>query len=216
MNKLTNENNLFPLLNISRHRMGIDGKGVTTLVSGAGCLLHCKWCINRRLLSNVKPTMVTADELYEKVRIDDLYYQATGGGVTFGGGESLLQAGFFHGFREKCGNLWRLCAETSLAVDKGLVAQAAETIDEFIVDCKDMNPEIYHSYTGGDLSLFKNNLIFLVDKIGSEKIVVRVPLIPEFNTEKDRDKSVEELKNLGITRFDVFDYVRKGVGDNEG
>ena len=86
-------------------------------------------------------------------------------------------------------------------------------IDEYIVDIKDMNPEIYHSYTGGDLSLFKNNLIFLVDKIGSEKIVVRVPLIPEFNTEKDRDKSVEELKNLGITRFDVFDYVRKGVGD---
>ena len=189
--------------------MGIDGKGVTTLVSGAGCLLHCKWCINRRLLSTVKPTPVTADELYEKVRIDDLYFRATGGGITFGGGESLLQAGFFNSFREKCGDDWRLCAETSLAVDKELVALAAETIDEFIVDCKDMNPEIYHSYTGVDFSLFKDNLAFLTDRIGSEKIVVRVPLIPEFNTEKDRDKSVEKLKNMGITRFDVFDYVKK-------
>ena len=64
--------------------------------------------------------MVTADDLYEMVRGDDLYFRATGGGITFGGGEALLQADFFAAFRAKCKNDWRLCAETSLAVDRML------------------------------------------------------------------------------------------------
>lgn len=200
---------LFPLLNISRHRMLVDGTGVTTLVCGAGCPLSCKWCINKTLLAKYKPEMVTANELYERVRIDDLYYRSTGGGITFGGGEALLQADFFAAFREKCGTDWKLCAETSLAVEQGIVDLASETIDEFIVDCKDMNPEIYHSYTGGDQKLMEHNLCFLIDKIGPERMVVRVPLIPDYNSEDDRQKSILRLKELGVTRLDVFNYVRR-------
>ncbi len=208
--QITDEKKLFPLLNISRHRMGIDGKGVTTLISGAGCPLQCKWCINRRLLSDGNPEMVTAEELFQKVRIDDLYFRATGGGITFGGGEALLHACFFHDFRRECGDEWHLCAETSLAVSQDLVAIAAEVIDEFIIDCKDMNPEIYHSYTKGNLNIFKTNLCYLLDRIGPDRIIVRVPLIPEFNTGKDRDNSIECLKQLGVTRFDIFEYVLSG------
>ncbi len=198
---------LFPLLNISRHRMGIDGRGVTTLVCGAGCPLSCRWCINKRLLAEGRPQMVTADELFEMVRGDDLYYRATGGGITFGGGEALLQADFFASFRVKCKDEWRLCAETSLAVDRDKVDLASEAIDEFIVDCKDMNPEIYHSYTGGNHQLMKKNLIFLIEKLGPERVVVRVPLIPEYNTEADRQKSISRLREFGVTRIDIFDYV---------
>ena len=84
----------FPLLALSRLRMGTDGKGVTTLVVGAGCPLSCRYCINRRLLKEAPQKSVTAEELLESVRIDDLYFRATGGGVTFGGGESLLHAEF--------------------------------------------------------------------------------------------------------------------------
>ena len=186
--------------------MGIDGKGVTTLVSGVGCPLHCHFCINRRLLENVKPRPVTAGELYEMVKCDDLYFQATGGGVTFGGGESLLNAEFFSSFRDICGAKWRLCAETSLAVPPEMVELSSETIDEFIVDCKDMNPDIYRAYTGGMQELMEKNLIFLLERIGAERIVVRIPLIPDFNTREDRQKSLARLKELGVTRFDVFEY----------
>ncbi len=153
--------------------------------------------------------MVTADDLYEMVRGDDLYFRATGGGITFGGGEALLQADFFAAFRAKCKNDWRLCAETSLAVDRDIVDLASESIDEFIVDCKDMDPGIYHSYTGGNHQLMESNLVFLLQKIGPERVVVRVPLIPDYNTLKDRESSISRLKELGVTRLDVFDYVRK-------
>ncbi len=207
IDSLSCKERLFPLLNISRHRMGIDGQGVTTLVSGAGCPLACKWCINNKLLTEVRAEMVTARELYERVRCDDLYFCATGGGITFGGGESLLQAEFFSSFREECGKEWRLCAETSLALPKDIVDIATDTIDEFIVDIKDMNPEIYRAYTGGDQAVMEKNLIFLLDKVGPERIFVRVPLIPDFNTPKDRQNSLLRLKELGVTRFDVFEYI---------
>ncbi len=194
-------------MNISRLRIGIDGKGVTTLVSSVGCPLHCQYCINKKILAANKFENVTAKELVGRVRGDHLYYCATGGGVTFGGGESLLQASFFSYFRKECPEEWRLCAETSLSVSQETVALAAESIDEFIVDCKDMDPEIYHNYTGGDESLMESNLRFLIGRAGPERVVVRVPLIPDYNDGEKREKSIERLKAIGVERMDIFSYV---------
>ncbi|MBR2653322.1 MAG: radical SAM protein, partial [Lachnospiraceae bacterium] len=101
----------FPLLALARLRMGTDGKGVTTLAAGAGCPLSCRYCINKRLLKEAPREDVTAEELIEKIRIDDLYFRATGGGVTFGGGESLLHAAFIGRFKELCPPEWRIAAE---------------------------------------------------------------------------------------------------------
>ena len=84
---------------------------------------------------------------------------------------------------------------------------ALPAVDEFIVDCKDMNPDIYRRYTGGDAQLMKDNLEFLLKSCGAERIIVRVPRIPGFNTAEDQRKSVEALKKMGVTRLDLFDYV---------
>lgn len=187
--------------------MGIDGKGVTALVAGAGCPLRCRWCINKKLLAENRGTPVTAEELNEKVKRDDLYFRATGGGVTFGGGESLLHTDFYERFREVCSPEWKLCAETSLAVPRKNLEKAVKSIDAFIVDCKDMDPEIYHAYTGGEHSLMVENLRFLLANADPERIVVRLPLIPEFNTEEMRERSAEQLKAMGVKHLDIFSYV---------
>ena len=202
---------LFPLLGISRHRLTVDGEGVTSLVSGAGCPLRCRWCINQELLSRAKATEVTAAELYERVRGDDLYFRATGGGITFGGGESLLHAPFFAPFRAQCGDAWRLYAETSLAVPRENVALAAETIDGFIVDCKDTDPETYRAYTGGDEALMEENLRFLLAAVGPERVLVRVPLIPEYNTREAQRRSRDARRAMGVTRLELFDYILKPI-----
>ena len=197
----------YPLLALARLRMGIDGDGITTLVAGAGCPLHCRWCINERLLREAAPEQITAAQLLERVRIDDLYFRATGGGITFGGGEPLLHAEFLRQFRSLAPAEWKIRLETSLSVPEELVIPAVEAADEFIVDCKDMNPEIYRRYTGGDHSLMVSNLRRLLDRTGPEHIVVRVPFIPDYNTAEDQANSVSSLKALGITRFDLFSYV---------
>lgn len=201
------ENIFFPLLATSRLRMGTDGKGVTTLVAGAGCPLSCQYCINKRLLKEAPIKRVTAEELIEKVRIDDLYFRATGGGVTFGGGESLLHSAFICRFRELCPPEWRIAAETSLAVPRENLPPVLAAVDEFVVDCKDMDPDTYHRYTGGDAGLMMDNLKFLLASCGADRILVRVPRIPGFNSEEDQIKSAETLRKMGFTRLDLFDYV---------
>ena len=198
---------LFPLLSLARLRMGSDGAGVTTLVAGAGCPLRCRWCINQRLLREASPEPVTAQELLRRVEVDDLYFRATGGGVTFGGGEALLHAAFIRRFRELCPAEWRINAETSLAVPRELVIQAADAVDLFLVDCKDTDDANYRRYTGGDVSLMRENLRYLLARRGPEAVTVRVPRIPEYNTAEDQQRSADRLRAMGVTRLDLFDYV---------
>ncbi len=200
----------YPLLSLSRLRMGIDGPGVTTLIAGAGCPLRCRWCINRRLLREAPAELVTAQELYERVRIDDLYFRASGGGVCFGGGEALLHADFLRAFRAVCPEEWKICAETSLAVDPALVRTAAEAVDHFIVDCKDMDEAVYRRYTGGDGALMKANLRLLLELVGPARIRVRVPLIPGYNTPAQQARSAALLRDMGVTEPELFEYVIKG------
>ena len=198
---------LYPLLGLARHRIGIDGNGVTTLIAGGGCPLKCRWCINKDILRKKPASMVTAEDLFERVRIDDLYFRATGGGVTFGGGESLLHAAFIKRFRDLCPPDWTVRAETSLAVSEEAVRTAAYAVDEFIVDCKDLDPVRYRNYTGGDVSLMMDNLRLLLDLAGRQRIAVRVPVIPVYNTVSDRNRNAGILRDMGFDRLDLFEYV---------
>jgi len=196
-----------PVITCSRLRMQLDGQGITTLVCFHGCPLRCRWCINPFSFDpKTRRTLMTPAQLYEKVRIDNLYFLATGGGVTFGGGEPLLYPEFLLEFRRICGPQWHLCAETSLNAPWKNVEAAAEAMDVFYVDCKDLNPEIYRRYTGRDNQQAVQNLAKLASRVGSERIVVRLPLIPEFNTEADRQKSLGQLREMGLTQFDLFTY----------
>lgn len=199
-----------PVIGISRHRLGTDGKGVTTLVGFYGCPLRCRYCLNpHSFAEGTKRTLMTPEELYGRVKVDQLYFLATGGGVTFGGGEPLLYPEFLRRFRELCGEHWRLCAETSLSVPREAVLEAAEVIDEFIIDCKDTDPRVYRAYTGRENGLMLENLEMLLRHVPSERILLRLPLIPDFNDEDHRIRSEERLSQMGITRFDRFSYVIK-------
>ena len=73
------------IANISRHRLS-DGKGITTLVAFQGCMLHCRYCLNPNAIDFMgDASEFTCMSLYEAVKIDDLYFKATGGGITFVG-----------------------------------------------------------------------------------------------------------------------------------
>lgn len=196
-----------PVITCDRHRIVTDGVGVTTLVCFHGCPLRCKYCINPfSFAPDTRWADMTAEQLYQKVKIDELYFLATGGGVTFGGGEPLLYPGFLQEFRRLCGRDWHLCAETSLNVPWEHVQQAAECIDVFYVDVKDTDPDIYFNYTGQKNALVLDNLKRLVEQVGPNRIVVRLPLIPNFNTNENRDRSQTLLSAMGLTRFDRFSY----------
>lgn len=199
-----------PIITCARHRMQIDGKGVTTLVLFYGCPLRCRWCLNSYSFSpDTQRKVMTTEELYHKVKIDNLYFLATGGGITFGGGEPLLYPDFLAEFCGICPDSWNMCVETSLSVPWENILAIANYIDIFYIDCKDSNPEIYERYTGSQNDLMIDNLKKLLSIVPAERIILRLPLIPSYNTEDDRQKSLEFFKAMGITQFDEFTYIVK-------
>lgn len=195
------------IFGISRHRLTTDGEGVTTLVAFNDCPLRCKYCLNKASWELDKGRDYTPEILFEEVKIDQLYFLATHGGVTFGGGEPLLQVEFIKAFRELCGPQWQILVETSLNVPFENVQTIDPILDGYIVDIKDMNPEIYQAYTGKDNSIVLTNLEWLLNSGDPNRIMVRVPHIPEFNTDEDVAKSKEHLTAMGVKNIDEFYYI---------
>lgn len=200
------------IIGICRHRLTTDGEGVTTLVAFHGCPLRCKYCLNPQSLSNSEQfPHYDASSIFEETRIDQLYFIATGGGITFGGGEPCLRSDIITKFRTICGNEWKLTLETSLNVEPSQFATLLPIIDHFIIDIKDMNPDIYQRYTGRDNKNVIANLQQLIDNNRQCDTIIRIPLIPKFNTPTDQEKSKAQLKAMGFKQFDIFTYSTKNA-----
>ena len=196
-----------PLIGISRHRLTTDGEGVTTLVAFHGCPLRCKYCLNPQSLhSEGIWKHYDCMQLYEEVRLDELYFLATHGGITFGGGEPCLQSDFIYEFRQLYGQEWQLSVESSLNVPQENIEKLLPVIDYYIIDIKDINNDIYQQYTGKENEKVLNNLHYLIEHGKNEQIIVRTPIIPVYNSESDVDNSIRLLKEMGITQFDRFTY----------
>ena len=197
-----------PFIAINRHRLTTDGEGVTTLVGFHGCPLHCQYCLNAQCLqADGVWCRLTPGELYSEVEIDDLYFVATGGGICFGGGEPLLRSDFIKAFAEIMNPEWKLTIETSLNVPLKNVKAIASLVQMWYVDIKDMNPDIYKAYGCKENKQVVSNLQWLAANGYADKVIIRLPLIPEYNTDEDRQQSQQQLEKMGFTNFDKFNYI---------
>jgi len=199
------------IIGISRHRLSTDGEGVTTLVAFHGCPLRCRYCLNPQSLGDSdRFKEYTPQSLYDEVKIDELYFIATNGGVTFGGGEPALRPDFIRCFHELCVPSWKLTLETSLNVPHDNIEALLPVVDSWIIDIKDMNADIYRQYTGKDNSRVLSNLRLIADSGRQNGCMIRLPLIPDYNTDNDREESRKALSELGYSKFDLFIYqIRK-------
>ena len=197
-----------PLIGICRHRLTTDGQGVTTLVAFHGCPLCCRYCLNEQCLrADGVWQQMDAQQILDEVIIDDLYFKATNGGVTFGGGEPLLRSDEIVTFCQLRPSDWHIAIETSLNVDLCHLQAVVPYIDHYIIDVKDMNPDIYRRYTSADNSQVLDNLHWLIAHIDAQKITIRLPHIPDYNTLTDIAQSRSQLESMGFTIFDSFEYV---------
>lgn len=200
---------LAKLIGIERHRITTDGQGVTTLVAFHGCTLHCIYCLNPQCLNqDIVCRCVTPEDLLEEVSVDSLYFIATGGGITFGGGEPLLNSAFITEFSKIANHQWRINIETSLNASTHLLESIMPCISHYYIDIKDMNPQIYNAYTTGFNGIVKRNLQLLASKVSPDNVTIRLPHIPGFNNENDILESKKELKQMGFVNFDTFEYVK--------
>ena len=196
------------IMKLSRFRMWSDGEGISTLVAFWGCPLHCKYCANSACHKEDTPKKsYNPPELVNKLKQDDIYYKMTGGGIVFGGGEPLMQAEFIREVCKLADSMWQKRIETSLFAEWGKICLLLEDIDEWIIDIKDLNPQIYMNYTGKDNYIVIQNLNKLIAYVPKEKILIRVPYISGFNLVDDVERSVKELEVMGFSRIDRFEYV---------
>lgn len=202
----------FSILGIDRHRIKTDGRGITSLVALAGCPLSCPYCINKELLAdNKRLEKISPRELVERLAIDHCYFLYTNGGVTFGGGEPLLQSEPIAAFAEVCPKEWNITIETSLNVPPERLEPFLNGRFSFIIDVKAMQEDIYYKYTGMKNTQVIQNLQKVRESIPQENYVVKVPVIPKYSTEKDVEESVRTLRKLGIGKENIvtFTYLER-------
>lgn len=193
--------------------MGTDGSGITTLVTFMGCPLKCKYCLNKKCHEPIYEAdgktlrngimLLTPQELYDLVKTDNIYFQSTGGGICFGGGEPTLYKDFIIEFKKICGDKWKITLETSLRCSYNTIQDLSPVVDHWIVDIKSMNPFIYEEYTGV-MSGVLQHLYSLKELVSPDKITIKVPHIPGFNDDEDLDSDIDEIK-----RRYRFENIRK-------
>lgn len=204
------------LTNIQRFSLH-DGPGIRTTVFCKGCSLRCPWCANPENLEpqpegyvkDGKPGIygqfVTCEELYGEVMKDALFYrqkgQGTGlealpGGVTWSGGEALLQADALKPLFQKLREAGvHQCVETCLFIPVDKLAIAMQYIDLFYVDIKILDKERCRSVLRGDLERYLTNVETLF--AAHKPVVFRVPVIGGYT---DGEENTEAIINL-IRRY---------------
>jgi pyruvate formate lyase activating enzyme len=129
---------------------------------------------------------VTVAEVMADVAKDTIFYDESGGGVTFSGGEPLLQSDFLRALLQTCHE-----REIHAAVDTtGFAAPAvldrvSSLVDLFLYDLKLMDDEKHRHYTGVSNALILSNLRRL--SAAGHAIVIRMPIIPGVN---DGDENI--------------------------
>lgn len=192
------------ILTIERLRTATDGDGITTLVGMDGCPLRCRYCLND-YCHDGKAHICSPKELLEKVRIDNIYFHMSGGGITFGGGEPLLQSTFIKEFALLCDPGWKIRIETCLNVPWKNIEPLIPIVNLWIIDIKDADPIVYRKYTDADNTQVLENLGRLYDMVGPEKLWVRVPLIQGYNDSLGIQKTLDYLKPFRC-RKECFEY----------
>ncbi len=116
------------------------------------------------------------------------------GGITFSGGEPLLQIGSMRGLLEKIkAKGISLCVETALFVEHEIVQLATGYFDYFLVDMKILDKERCKRIIGGDIDLYLDNLDYLF-RSGAD-VEIRVPMIKDYVDEPENQKLIEEVLN---------------------
>lgn len=153
--------------------------------------------------------LLSPQELYERVKMDNIYFGATGGGICFGGGEPALRWQFIKEFRKVCNENWKITLETCLHYPEEVIRELAEVVDYWIVDVKSLEPDVFESYTGEKMRNICERLCVLRDNVNVEHVTIKVPLIPGFNNEESVQRDMERIAALGFTKIERMKYIQR-------
>jgi pyruvate formate lyase activating enzyme len=137
---------------------------------------------------------MSVNELIEIVIRDKPFYDNSGGGVTISGGEPTIQAPFLFELLEALKNeKIHTAIETCGYFKENLNPKLINLVDLFLFDIKHINSEIHLHYTGVNNERILANFKMLLSKVGNERIIPRIPLIPNVNIDLNIINSIAEF-----------------------
>lgn len=213
-----------------------DGPGIRTTVFLKGCSIHCPWCCNpENIIPSVEPywrngvellwgKWYSQEDLYNELIKDKAFYVGEikkekflitkyenilrlPGGVTFSGGEALLQIDSCIPVLQKLGidGIHRT-VETSLFASSRQVKLAIDCFDLFYVDIKILAHEKCKEILGGDLEIYLSNLDNLI--CSRKPIIIRIPIIGGYTDDIENIKRITELlskyQNYNILKVELL------------
>lgn len=222
--RLKNKENKILLTNIQRFSLH-DGPGIRTTVFLKGCSLRCPWCSNpenlvsqpqeyiKDGLKSVYGKYYTPGELIKECLKDKMFFgelldnypistaeqiDTLPGGITFSGGECLLQ---MNKLIPVCEQLHRnnihIAVETCLFVPEPNLRLALDHVDLFYVDMKILNSERCKDVEKGNLDLYLKNIHTLLTwtdrKSRHKPVIIRIPVIGRWTDNLENQKAVHDL-----------------------
>lgn len=189
-------------------------QGITKYVSE--CRL-CERCINRcptEALELIGKRM-SANDVIAEIEKDQIFYEQSGGGVTFSGGEPLMQVEFLTRLLDACKEKgFHTTLDTSGYACWETLVQVADRIDLFLYDLKLIDDSRHKKYTGVSNRVILDNLNQLVKR--RSNIWVRIPIIPGVNDDEDNIQSIGEfLSSIGIKDVFLLPYHRIAIDKYE-
>lgn len=193
----------------------VDGPGIRVVVFLSGCALRCAYCHNPDTWKLKEGKLISSEELIRRILRYKSYFKFSGGGVTFSGGEPLLQVEFLK-------EMLKLCRENGIhtAIDTagcgiGGYEDILSNVDLVIFDIKHLNPEGYKELTGHSIDE-SEKFLEAVQRKGN-KLWIRQVVTPGIN---DNDhymealaKKISTLKN--VEKLELLPYHRLGVNKYE-
>ena len=136
--------------------------------------------------------MVSVPDLMVEIEKDRVFFEESGGGVTFSGGEPLIQHQFLAEVLLQCRSRGiHTCVDTSGAVPYEVFAGLKDSVDLFLYDLKIIDDKRHREFTGVSNLIILENLKRLAE--GESRIVVRIPLIPGVN---DSDENIRQTADF--------------------
>lgn len=155
--------------------------------------------------------LLSTEDILSEILKDRAYYDRSGGGATFSGGECMLQIDALEELLFLCcANKINTAVDTAGAVAWERFERIYSSVDWFLYDVKCWNSKTHERYTGISNQLILENLRHLA-AIDPNKIIVRIPVIPGVNTSEEEMTGIASLlKECGIHKVELLPYHKMG------
>lgn len=202
-----------------------DGQGIRTVVFFKGCPLRCPWCANpesqkaciEKMHDEIHGSFQTVGEykgvpeIMKVILQDRDFYEESGGGVTFSGGEVLNQTEFAIELakaikKEKI----NLVCETTGFTKPEIFKKFIHYMDFMFYDVKHWNAEQHREAAGVSNDLIIHNLQIALTE--GKDLLVRIPVIPHFNDSLNDAEQFGKLFNrIGIGKVELLPFHQFGL-----